>query len=222
MFFTCEYCSKRLLTEKALEKHFCESKKRYLLLKSKMGRNAFYYYSEWRRRKGYKVVDESTFLTSKYFKSFINFLDFCNKKMIPEKSKFIDLMVRKDISPLHWCNDFYYDFYIEEFENLYSPIKQIDLSLEFLEKLTEKSNVGLNEIIYHIHPIDLMKLIIKRKLSPWLLLFMKSFQKYCREFDKEQKILMNTVMPSSEWQKKIFQNKEIVGKIKKIMKDLNI
>lgn len=222
MFFTCQYCSKRLLTEKALSKHFCESKKRALLLKSKMGRNAFFYYSEWRRKKGFKVVDESTFLTSKFFKSFINFIEFCNEKMIPERLGFIDLMVQKDVSPLHWCNDFYYEYYVEKFDNIYSPIKQIEISLEFLNKLREKADCELNEILFNIHPIDLMRLIAKRKISPWLLLFMQSFQKYCKHLDKEQKILMSTIVPISIWQQNFTKNKEAVDKIKKLMKTLNI
>lgn len=222
MFFTCEFCYKRLQSKRALDKHFCEAQKRRRLLGSKMGRTAFYYYSSWRKKKGFSVVDEETFLNSKFFKSFINFLDFSNEKGIPDRDGYIDLMVERDIAPMHWCNNYYYEYYMEVFDDVYDPIRQYEMTLDFLGKVREATGCDFNEILFQIHPIDLMKLIAKRKVSPWFLLFTKTFKDYCREMDKEQKILMSTIIPIMTWQERISRKKEEVEKIKEMIEKLKV
>ena len=222
MYFTCEYCGKKLQSEKAMEKHFCEAKKRYLLLKSKVGRSAFFYYSVWRKKKGFKVVDETTFLNSKFFKSFINFLEFCKDKMIPEREGFIELMVKKDVSPLHWCNNFYHEYYMEKFDELYSPMKQVSMSLDYLDKLTNALECELETVITEIHPIELIQMVLTRKLSPWLLFFSRSFAKHVNSFDNEQKILINSIMSPTVWKNRLTKEKAAVLKIKEITKQLEI
>lgn len=223
MYFTCQYCNSKFSREKNYNKHFCEAKKKALLVKTKMGRSAFNAYREWNKLRGYKATDEGTFVTSKYFKAFINFIDFANTKMLPDKTGFMKLMIKKEILPTSWTNELYYEFYIDQFDDLYSPIKQVELSLDFLTKLSQAMDCTIPQVIYKLEPIELMRFISARKLSPWFLLFMKSFQDYVRYHLKgEAKLLMETVISASFWKEKFNQNAAVVKKVKDLMTDLNM
>lgn len=223
MFFECEYCKKKFKSSVNHQKHLCEKKKKYMLLESKYGKTAYICYENWRKLKGFYAPTKDTFVTSKYFKSFINFVDFCNKKSIPEKNGFINAMVIKDIPPSLWANDMYYDFYISNFDIIYTPLRQVEISLENLYKLSSILECPLDKIFEKVGVIDLLKLIVVKKLSPWLLLFMKSFQHhiaFC--VTEEERDLIDTIIVATEWQEKFQNDQKSVEKIKVLMTSLNI
>lgn len=218
MFFTCKYCNSRFVKEANLEKHFCENRKKHILLSSKIGRSAFFYYGKWRNLMGFSSVDEISFINSKYFKPFVNFMFFCEEKLIPDKTGYIRYMLQKKVIPSFWCLPEYYESYMLDFDKIYSPLKQVEMSLEYLSTLSRKLDCKFNEILDKLQPVEIIKLIGCKKLSPWLLLFMKSFRdKVTYFFDKEQKILINAVIDISEWKARIDNNPEVVKNIKNIL-----
>lgn len=223
MYFPCKYCGKRLVSAENLENHYCENRKKELVLPTKIGRSAFYYYKMWREKMKFTVATQESFLSSRYFKSFINFVEFAKMHMIPDKTGYIDLMISKKIEPSYWSNDYYYNYYKEMFDSLYSPIKQYEMSLDYLMKISTGLDCPVNKVLEKIPPIDLMKLISNKKLSPWLLLFMNSFQDLVKyNLSKEHQILINAVINSDIWKKKILDKADDVIAIKDAVKKLNI
>lgn len=223
MFFTCKFCNSKFQTERNLEKHCCESKAKTLFLKTKKGQSTLYYYQEWRKMCGYKVNEEDSFLNSKYFKSFINFLDFANKKLIPDKKGYMKLMCEKKVAPSHWTNDIFYDYYIENFDKLYTPLKQVDLSIRYIEELANILNCEMNKVVRNIEVIELMKLISARKISPWFILFHEGFKDLIRyRLTNEEKILIETIISVDQWKKKFKEKPDIVKKIKDLLNYLKL
>lgn len=223
MFFTCEFCNSKFTREGNYKKHFCEEKKKSLLLKTKMGRAAFHAYREWNRLRGFKATEEKTFLTSKYFKAFINFVDFSNVKMLPDKTGYMKLMIERQIPPASWTDNEYYEFYMDRFDGIYSPLRQVEISLDFLTKLSQALDCPIEAVIYKLEPLELMRFISAKKLSPWCLLFMKSFQNYIKYHLKgEAKLLMETVISASIWKKKFNNNPVYVQKVKDLLTDLKL
>lgn len=223
MFFTCEYCNKRFVHAGNYEKHFCEEKKKALLIKTKIGKNALHYYQEWRRFRGFSVNAENAFLHSKYFKPFLNFIEYANEKMIPDKRGFIKLMASKDVNPMFWTNKIYYDYYIESFDKIYSPIKQVEMSLNYMETLANSLECPVNAVVNNLEIIELMKLIVARKLSPWFLLFHTTFQDLIRyRLDSEQKILLETIIHVDIWKKKFKESPKDVTRIKELLNYLKL
>ena len=192
-------------------------------MQSKHGQIAYICYENWRRLKGFFAPTKDTFTASKYFKSFINFVDFCNKKSIPEKNGFINAMVVKDVPPSLWTNDIYYDFYIKNFDVIYTPMRQVEISLENMYKLSALLECPLEDIFSKVNMVDLLKLIVVKKLSPWLLLFMKSFQNHIAfSITEEERDLLDTIIVATEWQKKFQDDPKSTEKIKVLMNSLNI
>jgi len=223
MFFTCDYCGKRFTHEKNLQKHFCESKKKSLLLKTKLGKVAFHEYKIWRKMCGYKSYDENSFLNSKYFKPFINFIEFSKEKAIPDRKGYMRFMKEKQISPLYWTNGLYYDNYLNLFDKFYSPIKQVEMSYNYLESLSNILECDLDAVVNNLDVIDLIKMITSRKLSPWFLLFHSTFRDLIRfRLDNDQRILLETVINVEVWKKKFKDNPEIVKKVKELVNYLKL
>lgn len=223
MFFECEYCKFKFKSSINFKKHLCEKKKKFLILNDKIGKIAYICYQNWRSMKGFYAPTKETFLASKYFKSFVNFVDFCQVKSLPERNGFIKLMVEKNIQPSLWINDQYYDYYIQNFDILYSPMKQVEISLEYMYKISSILECPLSDTIENISIIDLLKLVTFKKISPWLLLFMKSFKTHIAyNITEEERILVETVILSSEWEEKLKNNEKQVEKIKQLMNSLNI
>jgi hypothetical protein len=223
MFFECEYCKSKFKSPINFKKHLCEKKKKFMLLNSKMGQVAFICYENWRNLKGFFAPTKETFLASKYFKSFINFVDFCAKNSLPEKNGFIKLMVLKNVQPSLWTNDVYYAYYIEHFDTIYTPMRQVEISLEYLYKISSILECPIQEVFKNMSMIDVLKLIAIKKISPWLLLFMKSFKHHIAfGITEEERDLLDTVLNAAEWQIKLKEDPKSVEKIKQLMTSLNI
>lgn len=223
MYFKCQYCGDKFKKETTLIKHLCENRKKVLLLESNIGKSAYISYQNWRNLNHFFYCDKDTFLNSKYFKSFINFVEFCKENSIPEKNGFIKMMVEKKIQPSLWINDLYYEMYISEFDNLYSPMRQVEMSLEVLYRLSDLLECKIHDIFSNIKIIELLKMIHAKKLSPWLLLLMKSFQHHIKyNITEEEQILLSTIINSNEWKQKFIKNKESMDKIKNLLLQLNI
>lgn len=223
MNYLCEYCGSSFVNAKNLEKHLCDNKKKSLIVQSKLGKSAFIDYKIWRQKRGYAAATNYSFLTSRYFKSFINFVEFSKEKLIPDKEGYINLMIEKNVEPSHWTRAEYYDYYKEMFDKIYSPIKQYEMSLDYLMRLSNAANCKLSEILDNVPPIDLMKLISSRKLSPWLLLFMNSFQDLLKyKLSTENKLLMNAIINFDIWKNKLSKNTSDAEAIRSAVRRLNI
>lgn len=223
MFFECEYCKKKFKTELNHKKHLCEKKKKSMLANSKHGQVAYICYENWRKLKGYYTPTKETFASSKFFKSFINFVDFCNQKSIPEKNGFINAMVVQDVPPSLWVNDAYYDFYIKNFDLIYTPMRQVEISLEYMYKLAGILECTLEQVFEKVTMVDLLRLIVVKKLSPWLLLFMKSFQNHIAfGITEEERDLLDTIVDAKEWQNRFAADPKSTEKVKALMTSLNI
>lgn len=223
MFFECEYCKTKFKSPVNHKKHFCEKKKKHMLLDSKIGQVAFICYENWRNLKGFYAPTKDTFVTSKYFKSFINFVDFCNQKSLPERNGFIKLMILKNVPPSLWINDIYYNYYIENFDTIYTPMKQVEISLEYLYKIAAIFECPLEKVVKNVIMLDLLKLIVAKKLSPWLLLFMQSFREHIAYgITEEERNLLDAIVDVEEWNNKIIADPKSTEKIKQLMNSLNI
>lgn len=223
MFFECEYCKKKFKTTRNHEKHLCEKKRKFLLLNSKHGQVAYICYENWRKLKGFYAPTKDTFLSSKYFKSFINFVDFCSQKSLPERNGFIKAMVVQNVQPSLWCSDSYYNFYITNFDNIYTPMRQVEISVEYLYKLAAILECPLTEVIPKVGVVNLLKLIVVKKLSPWMLLFTKSYNHYVDYgVTEEQRDLVDTIVDMKLWENRINSDPVSVEKIKGVMTSLNI
>lgn len=223
LFYECEYCLKKLQTEGAFNKHSCEKMKRHRLCKTKVGLAAFNDYCTWLKLKGKTVTKIETFVDSKFFSSFIDFQKFAAEKGIPNKKMFIEYMSHKGFAPALWRNTMIYNSFIAYFDDEVDVMTKVKISVETLMFLADIFESSPKEAFEQLLPSEISRLIYERRLSPWLILQSEAFKSHLHnKTDAIQHAMIFSVMDEMEWKKKFNKNKDIVDKIKLIVRELEI
>ena len=165
LFYECEFCSKKLQTERALDKHICEKMKRHRLCKTKAGLAAFNDYCMWLKNKGKVVTKIETFVDSKFFSTFIDFQKFAAEKGIPNKRMYIDYMTSNDLTPALWKNVMIYNKFITHFDDNVDPMVKVKISVDTLMMLSEIFDCTPGEAFTQLLPSEISRLIYERRLS---------------------------------------------------------
>ena len=221
--FTCKHCRKTFVREDRYLQHECKQMKREAELKSPTGQAALHYYQLWMRNMKRMPPPPGTFLTSKYFRTFIEFVKFSKAVDLPMPEKFIWLMVQKSYSPTMWRNDEVYSMYIEFLDRKVPPMEQARLSIKTLIDYAEKKDVDLSEAFNVMTAQEVIHLLRVRRLSPWLLLFSKTFKNlFQNRTTPEQKIIIQNLVRPEYWAEKKDDHPDSVAVIKTYVAEMGI
>lgn len=221
--FTCKACHKVFVLEDRYLQHECKQMKREAELKSPEGQTAWYYYQLWMRAQKRMPPPAQSFLTSKYFRTFISFVQFSKKVELPHVDKFIWLMVTKGFTPVMWTSDEVYTIYLEFCDRKIPPLEQATKTVETLLKYTAVNDMELHEVFDKINIQQIIHLLHVRKISPWLLLFSKSFKNaFVNRATNEQRIILESMIRPSYWPDKFAQYPAEVAKIKLMVAEMGI
>lgn len=192
-------------------------------LKTPEGQTAWHYYQLWMRAQRRMPPPAASFLTSKYYRTFINFTKFVKSVELPRPEKFIQLMVTKTYQPTLWTNDEVYTMYMEHLDKRVPPLEQVKMSLETLIKVADSKEIDICDVFDHLKPNELIHMIRVRKLSPWLLLFSKKFKRIFREeTTPEQKIILETLIRGDYWGDQMDQYPDEIVKIKEWISEADL
>ena len=221
--FVCKYCHRVFVHEDRYLQHECKQMKREAEFKSPTGQAAFHYYQNWMRYLKRMPPPAASFLTSKYFRTFINFTKFVRDVDLPRPDRFVQYMVEKGFTPTMWMSDDVYTLYLEFLDRRTSPMDQAKLSIDTLLNMADRHDVDVSDVFTKLEPHELMHLLRVRKLSPWLLLLSKKFKSYfVTETNDEQKIIIESLVRPSYWADKFGNHPDDIANIKKCISALDI
>jgi hypothetical protein len=188
-----------------------------------LGLAAYECYSEWLRMFRGSPASKQTFIDSKYYNSFINFVKFCRKMNIPDRMAFIKLAAGLKLSPSSWVSDDFYLYYIEHIDTILTPDQQASISVDTLFELTRIFECEMDEVFEHLSPADVLTMVQSRKLSPWILLVSKKFFEFMKhKTTQEQRILIQTVINPDAWKVKFQKNPKTVQKMKRYVEEMGL
>lgn len=165
----------------------------------------------------------SAFLESRYFRTFINFAQFVAKVALPLPEKFIWLMNEKKYPPTMWTTDDAYTQYLEFLDRKADPMDQVNLSIKTLLNIADAAECDISEVFECLKPMELMQLVRKRQLSPWLLLHSVKFKLYFRDhMSDEQKIILETLINPEYWSDRFDDHEDAVEQIKQYVNEMGI
>lgn len=225
MNLTCEYCGHTFVKNKSYNDHCCPQMQKSHIFETPLGRAAFFYYKDWLRLKNRSPdVSGNTFLQSKYFSSFINFVNYSNKMLLPDKQSFIKYMVQLNMLPIHWCSDEVYVEYIRNLDTYFTPLQQAQITKKTVHELATIFECSTGEIFNHLLPGDFIRLLKARKLSPWIILLSAKFKNYLvTKVSKEQNsIIVDTVINPTIWKNKFENNKELLEVMRQEVQNLKL
>lgn len=197
--FTCQKCHKVYVNEKLYLKHKCKQMKREDELKSLTGTLALEYYQHWMKLKTKKIPSPNHFLTSNYFKTFFKFVDFCKQIKLPLPNKFIWFTVERNYPPTMWMNDDVYVEYIDFLDSSNKPIDQVKQSITNLLDYSDRHRIDCSSIFEHININELLYMIRIRQVSPWIIIFSKTFKNVITNCSSEQQQILETLIRPEYW-----------------------
>jgi len=192
-------------------------------IKTPLGQAAWLYYQQWMKFQNKMPPPASTFMESRYYRTFINFAKHVQAIGLPKTDKFIRLMKDKDIPPTIWTNDEVYSLYIEFLDRNTTPIEQAKLSVETLLTIAENNEIDVKDVFEKLTPNDIIHLLRQRRLSPWLLLCSKKFKDLVRnKASDEQRIILETFIRPDHWAERVENSAKDVENIKLLVHELNV
>jgi hypothetical protein len=222
MAFECKFCAKIFVREASFMKHQCPEMKRADDIKTPDGQAAYSLYALWMKELNRKIPPIETFSISRYYNSFLKFLDRSRKLKFPSNIQFIRLMVGKQLSPMLWCRDECYSMYLEWIDRTLDPIDQAAITVETLYKIAEAGNIEVIKVFTIINHREVMQLIRQRQLSPWLLLCSSQFKTFLIALNESERDELLNLIGYSYWATKFENNQNIVNDMKIIAKELGI
>jgi hypothetical protein len=221
--FTCKFCHSVFVLENRYLQHKCKQMKRYEEMQSPDGQAALNYYQLWMRNMKRLPPPAASFLTSKYFRTFITFTQFAKRVDLPRPDKFIWLMVQKEYPPTMWMNDDVYSIYIEFLDLGEQPVDQARRSIDTLITYTDKHEIDLSQVFIEMPMHDIIRMLHTRKLSPWLLLFSKTFKHaIVTRASDEQKIILENLIRPDYWLLQFDKRPQEVATIKRLVVEMGI
>lgn len=222
--FVCKHCHKSFVREMAYIEHRCKQMKRAEEIQTPTGQTAWNYYSLWlRSKKKAPPSSAQTFLTSKFYMTFMNFVVFTKSVHLPEPERFIRWASDRDYQPALWSNDFVYAEYIEYLDRRVDPLDQATISINTVLSQADKLNIDVAELFNVIHANDLIQLIRVRQLSPWFLLLSKSFKEFfTNRTTPEQRVLIESLIRPEYWFSQFDSFPDEIAKIKLYLKELGL
>ena len=221
--FRCKHCHTMFVHEDRYLAHKCKQMKRLEESQSPLGQTAWQMYQTWFRKQKRMPPQPQSFLTSKYYRTFVNFAKFAKAARLPMPDKFIWLMVEKGWPPTLWTNDEVYTTYLEFLDYKTTPLEQMKTSLETLVSYANKHEIDVSDVFQKIEPTEIIHMIRTRQLSPWLLLFSSSFKQMFRQrMTPEQKIILETLIRPDHWVEQFEHHADSVQKIKHYIQEFHL
>jgi hypothetical protein len=221
--YICDKCHKSYVRERAFMNHQCKQMKREAELKTPIGQAAWNYYQSWMRKKQRHQNSADAFLSSNYYRTFINFVEFSAKVKLPLPDKFIWFMVHKDYPPSMWMNDDVYGQYLSFIDKDIEPMAQVNITIKTFLKYTNEQNIDVEQIFDYITISEILGLLRTRQIFPWLLLFSKKFKELLQQATTEQQMILETLIRPEYWGNRIKElSLDEKQKIKDCITTLNI
>ena len=221
--YTCKYCSHSFVHESRFLSHKCKHMKRLEEFQTPDGQAAWLYYQQWLRAQKRMPPPSKSFLTSKYYRTFINFAKHVKAVGLPKPDKFIWLMQEKTLQPSIWTSNDVYSIYLEHLDRNTSPVDQAKLSIDTLLNIADKAEMDVSNVFEKLAPNDVIHLLRTRQISPWLLLRSKKFKILFRDqASPEQQVILETLIRPDYWMVKFEKHPKELAEINKYVAALDL
>lgn len=224
ILYTCSYCQQPFKTEGGFRRHECVAMRKQRQFESLTGKTAWNFYKQWMKVK-YRSVNShgKTFLKSKYFTVFYNFVKFTRRTNLPDVGMYINLMVRTNIDPKYWDSDVAYGKYLEHLTRKAPPKELTKIGIKTLIKISEMMDVPISDVFDVLFPNDIIQLLRQGKVSPWILLNSQKFIKFYNDkTSKEERMILESLINPKYWDTRFNKHPQDVEKAKYYVAEMGL
>ena len=221
--YECTFCGAKFKLEQRFLDHRCKQMQRDEEIRTPIGQAAWAYYQLWLKLQRRAVPKIETFLESRYYATFVKFAKFAIKVGLPDPELFVKYMVQQDMTPMLWCHDDIDRDYIQYLDRRLDPTKAASNTITFIFKLADALDVEVGEIFDYLEPNDLIQMLTRRQLSPWILLHSGKFKQFLiNKATDEQRTTISAIIKPEYWAEKKAKHPEIVAQMKKYVRELDL
>lgn len=220
--FRCKFCQAGFVTEDRFLKHRCKEMERDEIIRTPTGQAAWEHYKTWLNLQRRQPPNVQTFLSSKFFTTFIKFTEFSLRVSIPNPQRYIAFMIKKEIPPVLWCNDEIYGEYLRYLDKATDPLERTQQTIEFLFKLADEIECPVDRVFDYLTPNDVIQLLHQRKLFPWFLLYSPKFKHFVKNAPTEQRVAIASFLDPNTWAKRSKEQPKIKEQLETFVRELNL
>lgn len=215
----CEFCEKEFVRETSITKHVCETKRRWISKDKHESRIAFSAYKQfYDKNTNKKKTEYIDFIKSSYYTAFIKFGSYCIDANVLNVNRYIDWLLKNQISIDTWNKDTVYTRFIIDYLKLEDPFDAIARSIETTILLGQESNILSKDVLRYANPNKICFQITKGKISPWMLYHSVSGLEFIEKLDvTQQKMILEYINPE-QWSIKFKRSSNIIPEIKELLR----
>ena len=221
--FTCEFCKRGFSKEKTLLNHVCEQKRRFQQEKDKgvqLGFRTYLRFYELNYSGKNKSYHE--FANSNYYNAFVKFGRHIVNINAIDPYSFINFILSNNIKLDKYCNDIYYQTYLERHLRIENWKDAIARSLKTMEKWTTKNNVGLNTYFFAASPNQICNHIVNGRVSSWAIFNCDTGLNFLEKISEEQQEMIYTYIDPDFWSPHFEKFANEVSMIKTTLKEAGL
>lgn len=217
--YSCEFCEREFMRESTIMKHLCETKRRWQDRDKRGNRIG---YNSWvqffNKNSNKKKKEYMDFAKSPYYTAFVKFGNYCVDAQVINVPRYVDWLLKNEISIDNWNRDKNYTKFIIEFLRSEDPLDAIARSIETAIIIAEKDKIQTKDILRYGNRNSICFEITKGKISPWMLFHSESGLKFIESLDiTQQKMILDYISPE-QWAIKFTKNKNIIPEIKELLR----
>lgn len=215
----CDFCEREFLRETTIAKHLCEPKRRWLdkdKQGNRIGLNAWIQF--YSRHSNKKKKDYMDFAKSAYYSAFVKFGNYCLDAQVFNPSRYIDWLLKNQISIDTWNRDTNYTKFIIDFLKSEDPLDAIARSIETCVKLAENDKIQTKDVLRYGNRNKLCFEITKGKISPWMLYQSVSGVEFIESLDVTQQKMILSYIDPEQWAIKFSKHKNIIPEVKELLR----
>jgi hypothetical protein len=220
--YQCKFCKKRFTKERHFMAHECKEMIRSREIQTVVGQRAYILYKHWLEKQRRKPPPIETFVTSTYYTGFIKFATFCKETSISDPELYVELMVKRGISPALWTKDEPYSIYLEHIDKRADPYKQAEHTLECLAIVADKLGIQIDQVFDELRYGEMMDLINQRQLTPWILFCSSKFKQWVSKLDEYERTALMKAIGIGYWQMTFEKNPSVLADMKELVNGVGI
>lgn len=218
----CTWCHRQFKRSDRYLAHKCKAMLKHEEFRSPIGQAAWQYYQMWFKALGRTVASDQTFLSSKFYATFVTFAKFARSINLQMVDKFICIMVARKFEPSQWSTNQAYVVFLEYLDSTAAPLELVKLSVSTIVSWSEKLEIDTCDFFDVLTVQEIIVLVQKRKLTPWLLLLSKKFIGSMERAGSEQVAIMKDLIRPATWHHRLATHPELVGKIRELVAALGL
>lgn len=220
--YSCKHCGRKFMKEGPFMKHSCKQMERSREVQTVVGQQAYALYKMWLEKQRRKPPPPETFAASTFYTSFYKFAEFTRETKVQSPETYVDLMVKDGLSPALWRGEEAYRRYIEHMDKKADPYKHAEDTIKVLDDCALVLKCDISEVFDHLKFGEVLDLLNKKHLSPWLLFCSTKFKQWVAKLDKHDSELLMKTIGVSYWADALERKPDVVKTMKEIATGLGL